>query len=342
MEMETTSNFTQINFLPIFLLLFLFLSLPSPSIAADEMCNPGDRDALLQIKQGLNNPQSLGYWVSTRDCCFWFGVQCDDLGHVIGLTIFSRNVSGQFSPAIGNLRYLQLIRINYLSNLTGTIPPTITRLTRLTVLDLSGNKLSGHIPSFLGKLKGLRVLDLSNNLFSGSIPGSLSKLPNIVNLHLENNRLTGSIPESFGYFIGITPNLYLSKNFLSGPLPMSLGYVNFTTEIDLSCNNLTGDPTLTLFGKNKTVENVELNFNSFEFDISNVVFPDNLTTLLLDHNKIYGRLPEGLTELNLQFFDVSDNGLCGQIPQGGTLQTFVSNNYAHNKCLCGAPLPACS
>ncbi|CAI9100115.1 OLC1v1037045C1 [Oldenlandia corymbosa var. corymbosa] len=149
-----------------------------------------------------------------------------------------------------------------------------------------------------------------HSAYSGSIPSSLSRLQNIVNLHLENNRLTGPIPESFDHFAGETPNLFLSNNFLSGPLPKSLGYVNFTTEFDLSFNNLTGDPTL-LFGKNMTLNYILLNYNLFEFDLSNVQF------------------------------DVSYNKLCGQIPQGGNLQSFGSTAYSHNKSFYGAPLPAC-
>ncbi|CAI9100124.1 OLC1v1037054C1 [Oldenlandia corymbosa var. corymbosa] len=338
-----TSTFTQAIVLPIsFFHLLLFLSLPSPSTgAADDLkCNSNDKNALLQIKQGLNNPDNLADWVPTTDCCSWFGVECDT-GKVTSLRISDREVSGQISPAIGNLQYLRFLDISFLTNLTGTIPSTITRLTRLEILGLYGNKLSGPIPPSLGNFKSLRLLDLSYNLFSGSIPSSLSKLPSILGIDLGHNRLTGPIPESFGHFVGKTPDLFLSNNFLSGPVPKSLGYVNFSSEINLSSNNLTGDPTF-LFGKNKTVITVELSSNLFEFDLSNVAFPDSLKNLLLDHNKIFGRLPEGLTQLKLQSLDVSYNNLCGKIPQGGILQRFAPMQYSNNKCLCGAPLPACS
>jgi hypothetical protein len=67
-----------------------------------------------------------------------------------------------------------------------------------------------------------------------------------------------------------------------------------------------------------------------------------LTSLDLNHNKVYGKLPQGLTALNFQFFNVSYNRLCGQIPVGGTLQSFDIYEYFHNKCLCGSPLPKCT
>ncbi|CAI9100119.1 OLC1v1037049C1 [Oldenlandia corymbosa var. corymbosa] len=224
-----------------------------------------------------------------------------------------KEISGQISQAFGNLQDLQKIYIVEASNLTGTIPSTITRLNRLNFIHLSGNKLSGPIPEFLGSLKGLTLLDLSNNLFSDSIPSSLSKLPKISILNLEGDRLTGPIPESFGYFTGETPALFLSNNFLSGPVPESLGSSNFSYRINLSFNDLSGDPSF-LFGKTKTVNYIELSSNSFQFDLSKVVFPENLTNLVLDHNKIYGSPPKGLTRLKLDQFDVSYNKLCGQIP----------------------------
>ncbi|WMV39945.1 hypothetical protein MTR67_033330 [Solanum verrucosum] len=80
---------------------------------------------------------------------------------------------------------------------------------------------------------------------------------------------------------------------------------------------------------------------SFLFDISKSEFIESLISLDLNHNRIFGSLslPQGLKDVPLQSFNVSYNRLCGQIPQGGTLQSFDVYSYLHNKCLCGSPLP---
>ena len=127
---------------------------------------------------------------------------------------------------------------------------------------------------------------------------------------------------------------------LSGPIPKSMGNLNFSFLFDVSRNKLEGDASF-LFGKSKAVSTMDLSRNQFEFDISRVEFSTNLTTLDLNHNKIYGSLPSSLTKLALQSFNVSYNRLCGAIPQGGRLQEYDMYAYFHNKCLCGAPLPPC-
>ncbi|CDP10105.1 unnamed protein product [Coffea canephora] len=325
----------------VFLSLYLFLSLPYPSLGANAKCNSNDRKALLQIKAAFIDRYHFVSWAPDVDCCEWYGLECDpNTGRVITLSVLAGNLSGQIPPAIGDLTDLQILIFHKLSNVTGQIPSAISKLVHLKQLILSNTNLSGPVPSFLGQLKNLTFLDLSFNNLAGSIPPSLFELPNLGGLRLDRNKLTGSIPDSFGNFVGTAPDLYLSHNMLSGPLPKSIGNVNFTLEIDFSRNNLQGDPSL-LFGKNKTVHFVDLSRNLFEFDLSKVEFPDSLTNLDLNHNKIFGSLPNGLTELTLQFFNVSYNSLCGQIPQGGKLQSFDNYTYFHNRCLCGAPLPDC-
>ncbi|XP_027176641.1 polygalacturonase inhibitor-like [Coffea eugenioides] len=325
----------------LFLSFHLFLSLPYPSLSAHAKCNVHDKQVLLEIKAAFNNPYHLASWNPDVDCCGWYALDCDrNTGRVIALTIFAGNISGEIPPAVGDLPYLQNLMFHKLTNLTGQIPSAVTKLVHLKELTISWTNLSGPVPSFLSQLKNLTSLDLSFNDLTGSIPPSLSELPNLLDLHLDRNKLTGSIPDSFGRFAGNTPDLFLSHNMLSGPVPKSLGNVNFSIQIDFSRNKLEGDASF-LFGKNKTIQFVDLSRNLFEFDLSKVEFPDSLTNLDLNHNKIFGSLPVGLTELNLQFFNVSYNRLCGQIPQGGKLQSFDSYNYFHNRCLCGAPLPAC-
>ncbi|PWA42046.1 Leucine-rich repeat-containing protein [Artemisia annua] len=320
--------------------LLILLTLPILSLSK-QVCNKDDEKVLFKIKQSFGNPYHLASWQKTLDCCQWYNVECDlNTSRIIALTIFQGNISGQIPNAVGDLPFLQTLVLRKLTNLTGTIPSAITKLTRLTMLRLSWTNLTGPVPSFLSQLKNLNFLDLSFNDLTGSIPPELASLTNLGAIHLDRNKLTGVIPDSFGSFKGSTPDLYLSHNQLTGTIPKSLGYLNFTV-IDFSRNQLTRDISM-FFGPNKTIQIADFSRNSFEFNMSDVAFPASLTSLDVNHNKIFGNLPQSLTGLSFQFLNVSYNRLCGQIPQGGNLQDFTSNEYFHNRCLCGSPLPACT
>ena len=96
------------------------------------------------------------------------------------------------------------------------------------------------------------------------------------------------------------------------------------------------------FGGSEGLQGVDLSRSQFSFNISEVVFPKDVENLDLSHNKIYGTLPPSLAKLsNLQQFNVIYNRLCGPILTGGNLDRFDKYCYAHNKCLCGSPLPPC-
>ncbi|XP_028808709.1 polygalacturonase inhibitor-like [Neltuma alba] len=318
------------------------LILISPALAV--LCNPADKKALLQLKQDLNNPYLLASWTPDTDCCYWYTVKCDRKTHrIISLTILDSvpytNFSAQIPPSIANLPFLDTLILHKLPNLTGPLPPAIATLTSLTYLTISWTNLSGPVPDFLAQLKNLQSLDLSFNNLSGHIPGSLSQLPKLTSLRLDRNRLTGPIPDSFGYF-NSSPALLLSHNQLSGRIPASLANQD-PTGIELQRNRLEGDAYM-LFGPNKTTQTVDLSRNLLAFDVGRVEFPTSLISLDLNHNMIYGKLPEGLKAVDfLQMFNVSYNRMCGEIPQGGRLQRFDVYSYFHNKCLCGSPLPSC-
>ncbi|KZV55044.1 polygalacturonase inhibitor-like [Dorcoceras hygrometricum] len=322
-------------------ILSLLIFLSSSELCQSIRCHPEDKKVLFQIKQHFGNAYTFASWNPDTDCCYWYIVKCDPRTNRISRfnLITADDVSGHIPDTIADLPYLQSLTFHKLPNLTGTIPSSITRLTKLTSLTISWTNVSGPIPPFIGELKNLTFLDLSFNNFSDSIPPSLADLRNLNGLRLDRNQLSGSIPESFGNFTLSLQYLYLSHNQLSGEIPKGWGDLPFIF-MELQRNRLEGDISF-LFGKNKSIQVADFSRNLLQFDFSNLQFPDDLGTLDLNHNKIYGSLPEDLVNLDRLFLNVSYNRLCGKIPSGGRLQELDYTSYFHNRCLCGSPLPDC-
>jgi Leucine-rich repeat (LRR) protein len=305
-------------------------------------CHPEDKKILLQIKKELNNPTFLSSWEPQTDCCNfkWFGVSCSSLTNdrVTDLIISNVTITSQFPPSIGNISYLRSLFIYDLPNLTGTIPESITKLTRLVYLTISETGVTGPIPKFTAQSKSLVNLDLSHNNLFGELPPLLYKLPSLSGILFNNNKLTGSIPASYGYLNNSSvATLDLSYNNLSGKLPISLAKLDIYL-VELAYNKFEGDASM-LFGSNKKTLVIDISGNNFEFDFGKIELSKTITTLDLSHNKIYGNFPMGME--NVTLLNVSYNRLCGEIPKVGYFNTFDVSSFVHNKCLCGSPLPSC-
>ncbi|KAM7476695.1 hypothetical protein LguiB_023938 [Lonicera macranthoides] len=313
------------------LLLFFFLLLPNLSPA--ERCHPNDRNALLKFKNSFSNSNLLPSWTPQFDCCYIF--KCNEsTNRVIELTLTYSDLSGKIPDAVGDLTYLQTLRLHHMPFIVGEIPPAIGKLKHLLSLDISWTNISGEIPPFLSNLPNLMFLDLSFNKLTGQIPPSLSKFPKIIGIDLSRNQLTGPIPETFGHFPDTvtSPAILLSHNKLSGDIPASLANTNFF-RVDLSRNNFTGDASM-FFGRNKTGDTIVLSRNNFEFNFSRVSFMVSLVTLDISHNRIYGNIPLQITgDFMLQQLNVSYNRLCGEIPTGWKLSNTAATTQQQGAVL---------
>ncbi|KAF4370748.1 hypothetical protein F8388_025127 [Cannabis sativa] len=273
-------------------LFFLFFIIFQPSFSA-EQCNPKDKRVLLRMKRALKNPSVLDSWDPSTDCCNeWNSVTCNHETHRVNSLTISGGLQGQIPRQIGDLSFLETLVLLKHRNLEGSIPPTISRLKRLSYLTISSTNISGPIPNFLGQMRRLRSIDLSYNTLSGPIPSSLALIPNLTSLHLNRNKLTGPIPASFGQFSGSDFDLHLSHNQLSGRIPASLGNKLDFNDVNLSRNRLEGDASF-LFGRRKRIRALDLSRNMLQFELSKVRFPRTLTWLDLNHNRINGTLPAG-------------------------------------------------
>lgn len=299
------------------------------SSVGGEWCHPDDLVGLTSFKAGIRMDYSgrLGKWVG-RSCCKWEGIGCDNsTGRVTQLllpgfistdvSIFQAQMKGSLSPKITLLASLEVIDLSELSFITGNIPTSIGfHLPNLRKLHLLRNKLSGPIPESIGKLSKLEEIVLSENSFSGSLPWSLGNLKNLNRLVLDSNRLSGAIPDSIANLTDLVA-LDLHHNYLTGHIPAKIGELQVLEQLDLSQNLLSGKVPVSLTNIN-TVQEIDLSGNSLEGEIS---FPSSygqmplLRFLALHDNHLTGRIPPAFGYLaSLQRMYLENNQLHGPIP----------------------------
>ncbi|GMH25915.1 hypothetical protein Nepgr_027758 [Nepenthes gracilis] len=120
------------------------------------------------------------------------------------------------SMAFPNLQGLKQLYVLVLRNclLTGTIPEYIGNMTKMSILDLSFNKLTGEIPDAIENLQSLKYMFLTSNSLNGSVPSWL--------VHRKKN-----FDVSFNNFTGLpTTNCQPSNVSLVSSFPLTTSNVN--------------------------------------------------------------------------------------------------------------------
>ena len=157
-----------------------------------------DRAALLAFYEATAGPgwiESEG-WLSDRPVGEWHGVTTGANGRVTGLTLPASNLIGSIPPELARLSRLETLVLER-NTLAGSIPPELGELQDLKTLVLGVNDLTGPIPPELGGLHSLKDLRLRRNELTGTIPPELSNLSNLERLGINQNLFTGSIPVDF-------------------------------------------------------------------------------------------------------------------------------------------------
>ncbi|CAL1367367.1 unnamed protein product [Linum trigynum] len=108
-----------------------------------------DVNVLLDFVADLNYPVSITSEWSGNDPCGvpWPGLNCDANSKVSVINLPRRNLTGTLSPSLAKLTSLLHVNLQG-NNITGSIPENFTSLEALRVLDVSGNNLSPPLPKF--------------------------------------------------------------------------------------------------------------------------------------------------------------------------------------------------
>jgi len=128
------------------------------------------------------------------------------------------------------------------SQLEGTIPASLGKVTTLTHLYLASNSFGGPVPTEVANLPSLRVIDLSFNNLNGSLPLLVSK--GMQTIELGHNKFTGTlVPNSLEGMNGLQI-LDIKYNLVTGTIPSLAGSLPALLELDLSNNQLLGKSLL--------------------------------------------------------------------------------------------------
>ncbi|KAI1435329.1 protein phosphatase 2C [Xylaria sp. CBS 124048] len=225
---------------------FLFLS------ARDSIFNPTPQDLGFGRAAKFNHVNLAGRNLTTIPITLY-----SKTADIISLNL-SRNLSlalpRDFIQSCPSLR-----DIKYTNNEARKLPISISRATKLTLLDVSNNRLEQlehadlprlngllrltlvnnrlkSLPQDFNAFKSLRVVNLSSN-FLDKFPVTLCALESLIYLDVSFNAI-GSLPEEIGNLRSLE-KFVITNNRLTGSLPSTFSRLANLRELDLKYNTLT-------------------------------------------------------------------------------------------------------
>lgn len=213
-----------------------------------------ERTALTSIYEatGGSGWRSAENWNEGDPCWdYWYGVTCDEHGHVIALELSDNRLTGSLPSSLGLLTAMLKIDFsstaehyhgheNYnVNRLRGPIP-SLKNLKRLEEIEVSGNAFDAFPEDFYRLAPTLRVLSGSRNRFS-ALPRLLRRFRKLHTLELGNNQLRGALPNDLGQLESMR-YLQLEYNLFEGAVPQSITGMRMLRTFDISHNpGITGE-----------------------------------------------------------------------------------------------------
>nr|KJB28084.1 hypothetical protein B456_005G026600 [Gossypium raimondii] len=320
-------------------------------------CLDDQRSPLLQLQHHLYYAPNFTFssnfdlWDVNTHCCSWEGVTCDAYGHVVGIDLSYKNLSGSFHP-IFNLHRLQ--RLNLAGNNFNTtlFSYGFDKLQNLTHLNLSSSCFHGQIPLEISYLTRLVSLDLSNqdscylryytilDPYSGvyyyydPLPYELQqplKLENpnfktlIKNLRFLTELYLDSVDistqsakwcETTSLVLSNLRVLSLSNCGLKGPLCPSLSRLSFLSKLILDGNPISYLPPnfLEISSRLVSLSLSGCNLNG-QFPTGILLLPQIQSIHISSNDQLKGQLPEFPANNALQSLLLSYTNFSGKLPQ---------------------------
>ncbi|KAF8015134.1 hypothetical protein BT93_H0818 [Corymbia citriodora subsp. variegata] len=360
------------------------------ALASAQCPGVDQRSLLLELRNSLVFDTFLSsklvQWDQSVDS--WSGVTCEN-GLVVGLDLSNESISGRIdeSSSLFKLKFLQSLNLAFNYFRYSPIPLGLANLSYLVHLNLSHARFAGHIPVELSRLTKLSTLDLSRfyftkepmltnlrsligdmgelrelyldrvNVFpvgsewcddlsssvpklevlsmsfcslSGPIDPSLMSLANLSVIQLDGNNLSSTVPRFLANFSNLK-TLSLGDCGLQGEFPHEIFQVQTLQTLNLSSNNLL-QGSLPEFPENGSLETLVLSFTNISgrlpYSIGNL---RNLSRIELVNCSFHGNIPSSFTNLSrLSYLDFSFNNFTGPIPSLSKSKNLTRVTLCHN------------
>jgi len=256
-------------------LLYFSFSSSSSSSSSKTAVTPRimvERFGLAVLYFATNGQDWTGHenWMTEASVCDWYGVECELESAAVSdwFDYAAMTESSEINWNVGDGKYLlqeqqqkrrereqqqqkenkepkmEVVRIVLPNNrLQGTLPPEVSCISQLIVLDLGHNHLTGTLPQddSLGHFRRLTDLTLSHNKIAGNIPASLGDNVILKHLSLDHNQFEGQIPLAMAYNLRNLRHWSLARNKLTGTIPTTIGGLRHIQVLEWNDNMLTGE-----------------------------------------------------------------------------------------------------
>ncbi|KAH0706196.1 hypothetical protein KY290_009602 [Solanum tuberosum] len=295
--------------------------------------------SLLKFKQSFTiHPSAVTYncpksypktssWNTSRDCCSWDGVVCDDItGHVIELDLSCSNLTGTIdsNSSLFQLSHLQRLDLSGNNFSNSHISPEFGKFSSLMHLNLSYSNFSGQIPSEISHLSKLHSLRLYSMFYSYNLRLTthdfkwlLQNLTQLRELDLSGINISSTIPLNFSSHL---TTLRLRNTGLYGIIPESIFHLPNLEKLFLDSNyELSGYFPKTKWNSSASLIKLYLRWVNFSCNLPESLgyHLTSLRSLALDGCNLRGPIPESLSNLTrIEYLSLNGNSLNGTIPPG--------------------------
>ena len=184
--------------------------------------------ALMEIYNAMDGPnwKNATNWGTDASLTSWNGVEWNKQKHELRLYFIEQGLKGEFPDCFDALSSCVKFWLQNEPGVTGTLPPSFSKLGRLEVLVIESTSMTSLPDIFSGMPLGFVAINL-NTLMDGPLPESLGESDRfmgedlvegnfIPSLGISGNGFTGVIPESW---LRLGTHLSIHNHKFSGLIP---------------------------------------------------------------------------------------------------------------------------